>query len=282
MQHRMSTGYAPARLVLSSGRPVLRLARLARSVRPVRLAWLAFVLAIASALACVGSVASFDEVPDDGSSSGAPGLCFVDEDCVPAGPTCCECPTFAVPRGDPVARACSNVSGPQCPPPECTENVIARCNADQRCELACAPRACEANGPACAYGFATDMNGCLTCECAVPAPGGCTADTDCARTREDCCGCKQGGFDTAVLAAERASHDAMLMCPPAPVCPGIDTCTSDEPTCVQGRCELVSPDLPAGACGRADLPPCPEGTKCLVNVSDQANMHGVGICGPPL
>jgi hypothetical protein len=113
----------------------------------------------------------------------------------------------------------------------------------------------------------------------VPPAGGCTADTDCARTRADCCGCQRGGFDTAVLAANRATFDASLMCSAQPFCPGVDTCTADVPTCVAGRCALVSPTLPAGACGRPDLPACPAGEVCIANASDQANMHGVGVCG---
>jgi hypothetical protein len=217
-------------------------------------------------------------VPDDNSESPSGPSCREDRDCVAAGPTCCGCPTFAVSSADPVARACANVD---CPASECSDNVIARCSEEHRCELACAPRACGAAGAACQYGFATDANGCLTCECATPAPNGCAVDTDCTRTRADCCGCQQGGFDTAVLVGERASFDAKLDCMPTPACPGLNTCTADVPTCVQGRCALVSPALPAGACGRANLPACPAGTECLVNVNDQADMHGVGVCGTP-
>lgn len=237
------------------------------------------LVAVLGALA--GCVTATDSLagPDDKNPAAAPGspFCRDDLDCVLAGPTCCSCPTFAVTRSDPVARACTNVA---CPLSECAANVVARCNEASRCELACAPRACEATA-SCAYGLAADANGCLSCECAVPEPGGCSVNADCTRTRADCCGCQQGGFDIAVLAGERAGYDANLGCEPSPVCPGIDTCTTDEPACVQGRCELVSPSLPIGACGRADLPPCPAGTQCLVNVSDQANMHGVGICGEP-
>jgi hypothetical protein len=265
----MSAGYHPARLVLTPGRPVR--APLVLSII------LALFAAFAASAACVGSIESSVGDGNDNASGGpspASLSCGRDEDCVAAAPTCCECPTFAVPRTSPVARACSNVP---CPMAECAADVVARCN-EGSCELACAPRACDAT---CASGFATDANGCLTCECAVPPPSGCTSDTQCTRTRADCCGCQQGGFDTAVLAADQARFDAMLMCPAAPACPGITTCTADEPTCVQGRCELVSPELPAGACGRTDLPPCPAGTQCLVNVSDPANMHGVGVCGPP-
>lgn len=237
-------------------------------------------LVLAASAACVGSVGLTAEPDlDDGAGSPSPSFCIDDSDCVPAAATCCECPTFAVTRGDPVARACSSV---ECPKDDCAQNVTTRCNGDQRCELVCKPFACDQAGPPCAYGYATDANGCLSCECAVPEPNGCVADVDCARTRADCCGCAQGGDDTAVLVAERSSYDAMLMCGPSPACPGIDVCTSDEPTCVQGRCDLISPDLPADACGRADLPPCGGGRLCLVNVNDQANMHGVGVCGDPL
>lgn len=268
----MSAAYAPARLVLCSGRPVRAPLVLARFLLAA-----AAVAALPAAAGCVDTIEPAPLASDDESAAPGVGLCRLDSDCVPAGKTCCGCPTFAVSRTDPVARACSNV---ECPISECAENVIARCNEEQRCELACAPRACDA-AASCAYGFAADANGCLSCECAAPEPGGCAVDADCTRTRADCCGCQQGGLDTAVLATTRASYDAMLMCPSAPACPGIDTCTADVPTCVQGRCALVSPDLPAGACGRPDLPTCPAGTLCLVNVSDQANMHGLGVCGAP-
>jgi hypothetical protein len=49
---------------------------------------------------------------------------------------------------------------------------------------------------------------------------------------------------------------------------------------VQGRCELVDGELPAGACGRDGLAACPEGSICTVNASDRATMYGVGICLP--
>src|SRR5262249_46576614 len=158
-----------------------------------------------------------------------------DRDCVPAGSTCCGCPTFAVTRTDPVARACLSVG---CPMQECAEGITARCNEDSRCELACEPLACPATGASCAYGFAKAMNGCLTCECAVPAPGGCSTSADCTRTRADCCGCVRGGKDRAVLLGEKAAKDAELGCSDMPVCPERNTCsTAEEPTCIQGRCE---------------------------------------------
>ncbi len=170
---------------------------------------------LAAAGACSEPLeASF--VPDDHNYSPNGPSCLEDSHCVPAGPTCCGCPTFAVSIGDPVARACANV---KCPASECAENVVARCNEDQQCELACAPRTCGAASTACQYGFATDANGCLTCECATPAPNGCAVDADCTRTRADCCGCQLGGFDTAVLVTERASFEAKLDCKSTPAVP---------------------------------------------------------------
>ena len=243
-----------------------------------RLVGFCLVALLGAAAGCVDS-SDLSAPPDLTGAPGSPGspFCSEDRDCVPAGATCCGCPTFAVTRTDPVARACLNVG---CPASECAEGVIARCNEDARCELACEPRSCPATGASCAYGFAVSMNGCLTCECAVPAAGGCSTSTDCTRTRADCCGCLRGGKDTAVLLADKAAKDASLGCPETPLCPDLDTCsTAEEPTCIQGRCELISPALPVGACGRTDLPACPADTECIVNLSDQANMHGVGVCG---
>jgi len=215
---------------------------------------------------------------DDRDPSAPEGLggCVLDSDCVLAASTCCGCPTFAVPLGDPLVEACGEVDCPALPP-SCAM-VEPRCD-QGACTLACMPQACEAS---CEHGYALDTNGCLSCTCAPPpAADGCTRDSECVQTRADCCGCAQGGDDTAVLATVQASHDAMLGCSTAPQCPGVNTCdASERPLCVQGRCELLG-DLPAGACGRPDLPACPAGTTCTVNASDQANMHGVGVCATP-
>lgn len=276
----MSAGYNAARLVLSSGRPVRLSSIFARffTCLGTRLgARLAVIGVLATAAACIGSVDSLENAGDNPNSTPGAPACGVDADCVAAGPTCCACPTFALTIYDPVARACAAVK-PECGPSDCTDNVVARCS-EGRCELACKPLSCGA--ASCPYGFVADMNGCLTCECAAPPPGGCAADGDCVQTRADCCGCARGGLDTAVLASERSQFDANLNCSASPACPGVSTCTTDEPTCVQGRCVLASRDLPAGACGRSDLPPCASGLACIVNASDQANMHGVGVCGEP-
>lgn len=219
-------------------------------------------------------------VPDDGTGGvgGGAGLssCTVDDDCATAAATCCECPTFAVGLGDPANRACDGVA---CPGQEtCPANVRAACDEGQ-CVLACVAMACPA---ACPTGYALDPTGCLSCACAAPQLSGCVVDTDCVQTRADCCGCARGGEDLAVLASERAAHDAALGCPAAPLCPSIDVCEPDAaPRCIQGRCELTGGSLPAGACGRPDLPECPAGTQCTINESDLANEYGVGVCGPP-
>lgn len=213
-----------------------------------------------------------------GAGGGAPSVqCWVDDDCIPAGPKCCDCPTHAVPADDPSQRACLDVD---CAPQQCGSPLEAACEMG-RCVLACAPVACAAD-ISCPTGFATDANGCLTCECMAPTGvSECTADTDCVRTREDCCGCAMGGEDTAVPASQVATFDGSLMCPANPSCPGVDTCAANlEPRCVQGGCALVDGDVPSNACGRAGLAACASGESCYVNANDQATMHGVGVCQP--
>lgn len=219
-----------------------------------------------------------------GNGSGTSGgsapyaTCNIDSDCVPAGPKCCDCPTHAVSKYDPSQSACFNVD---CGPMECGSEMEAACVSGV-CTLVCAPVACDAS-ISCPAGFATDANGCLTCECVGVADAGseCTMDSQCARVRDDCCGCANGGSDTAVPADTAAAYDAALNCPTNPTCPGGDTCAPDlAARCVQGTCSLVAGPLPPNACGRADLPPCPAGEYCYVNESDPATMHGVGVCQP--
>lgn len=217
----------------------------------------------------------------DGGGGGAGGVsaeCAIDSDCIAAGPKCCDCPTYAVPTTDPSQMACLDVD---CAPQSCGSPMQAACDLGH-CVLECAPVACDAT--ACPSGFATDGNGCLTCECAADPGTGlseCAVDSDCTRVRDDCCGCAMGGEDTAVPTSEAAAHDAALMCPTNPSCPGVDTCAPDlAARCVQGGCALVAGPLPDNACGRADLPACPEGEACYVNANDQASMHGVGTCQP--
>ena len=214
-----------------------------------------------------------------GSGAGGQGLpaeCVRASDCASAGPKCCDCPTHAVPKTDPAQQACTNVD---CAPASCGSPMQAACELGQ-CVLECAPVACDSSS--CPSGFATDANGCLTCECATTTSvGECSGDSDCVRVRDDCCGCAMGGSDTAVPTGQASAHDAALMCSATPYCTGVDTCSPDlAPRCVQGTCALVAGPLPDNACGRADLAACPEGEACYVNASDQATMHGVGVCQP--
>jgi hypothetical protein len=218
---------------------------------------------------------------DDGAGGKSPGgttvECLRDADCVAAGPRCCDCPTHAVPAISPEQEACSDVD---CAPVACGSPMQAACS-DYQCVLVCTPLAC-AGDIACLDGFVADGNGCLTCQCAsIATAAECTVDSDCVRVRDDCCGCENGGYDDAVPAATAESHDRALVCPAHPSCPGGNRCAPDlAPRCVQGSCSLVAGDLPPGACGRSDLPACPAGQACYVNASDQATMHGVGVCQP--
>lgn len=232
------------------------------------------------AIALAGCPSSADEplgAPGDRDNYGsAPLGCAIDDDCVPAAATCCDCPAFAAHVDEPATRACTGVV---CPTTTCADNVRAACD-DGTCVLACISMACPT---ACANGYQMDATGCLSCACAAPASDGCSVDTDCVETRADCCGCASGGENTAVLATEQAAFDAALGCTASPVCPGVDVCDAGAvPTCVQGRCELLATGaLPPQACGRPDLPPCPAGTVCTVNVDPTATQQGVGVCGPP-
>lgn len=245
----------------------------------MRLCLVALVVALAG---CPGSLdlnAAEDDRGDDGAGSGAgggasPTECGDANDCVAAGPKCCDCPTHAVPVTDPAQQACENVD---CPTPTCGSPMEAACKTG-KCVLVCSAVACDAS---CADGFATDGNGCLTCACAMPAASECTGDGDCAQVRDDCCGCARGGEDTAVPVAQVAAHDAALMCPQNPSCPDVNVCAPDlAPRCIAGACALVAGALPANACGRPDLPACPTGEVCTVNANDQATMQGVGVCQP--
>lgn len=251
----------------------------------VRLTVLALLACLAGCPASVGRETLGEGSPNgddsggggDGSGQSAPPECLVNSDCVEAGPRCCDCPTHSVPASDPAATACANVD---CAPASCGSPMEAVCDDTRRCVLACAPVACDAQ--ACPSGFAVDANGCLTCECAGSADATqCDDDGDCVRVRDDCCGCANGGNDTAVPTGDAAAHDAALMCPATPVCTGLDSCSADlAARCVQGSCELVDGPLPAGACGRADLAACAEGESCYVNADAQATMYGVGVCQP--
>jgi antistasin family protein len=246
----------------------------------MRLASLPLLLALAACTGALDRANASEDGAGSGSGSGqggAPfGQCIDANDCVPAGPKCCDCPTHAVPVDDPAQMACQYV---ECPPPSCGSPMEAACN-NGKCVLACSPVECIA--ASCPDGFATDGNGCLTCACAAPATRECTADGDCARVRADCCGCMMGGNDTSVPASEVGAHEAALNCPTNPSCPTVNTCAPElSARCVAGECTLVSGALPGNACGRPDLPACPAGEVCTVNASDPATMQGLGVCRLP-
>ncbi len=238
------------------------------------------VLLLLALAACPTSAGEALGAADDdkGGAGNSPQLCNAPSDCVLAAATCCDCKTFAVNTKDPAVRACTGVTCPG--PSSCPDNVHATCDGGM-CALACSPLPCDAS---CAAGYRIDdATGCLSCECAMPEPSGCMADTDCVETRADCCGCHFGGMDTAVLASQRAAFDAELACPSSPACPAVDVCEPGAaPHCIQGRCELVvTSGLQSNACGRSDLPVCPSGLVCTVNVDPQASLQGVGVCVPP-
>lgn len=212
--------------------------------------------------------------PPAQTESGGSAECAADHDCAGAGDRCCDCPAFAVPITDASYRACSGVS---CPDMHCPHNVRAACDRG-RCVLACVAMECRQS---CAFGFAADASGCLTCQCAAPPSGGCVAASDCVQVRSDCCGCKRGGRDTAVLRDDADAFDAALGCPAAPQCPSREVCEpAVAPQCVQGKCVLAADDgLPSAACGRRDLDACGAAEVCVVNGPDaRVNEQGLGLC----
>jgi hypothetical protein len=202
-----------------------------------------------------------------GSGSGEGAVeCLVDGDCALAAAKCCDCPAFAVPTSDPAYNACRGIA---CPPSSCPMNVQAVCTAGA-CTLACVPLAVTQSCPS---GYAIDPTGCLEDACADVSQPQCSFDSDCVRTRADCCGCQRGGTDTAVPGADQAAFDAGLNCPSNPSCPMTDTCApSLLPRCIEGACELTT-TTPANSCTGT----CATGT-CTINVDATATMQGLGVC----
>jgi hypothetical protein len=209
-----------------------------------------------------------------GASIGEP--CGSNADCALAATTCCECPSFAVNVDDPSYAGCKDVTcspAPSCP---FSANAEAQCKGNF-CVLVCLPMGCPTSCPA---GFAIDpATGCLSCMCTDSiSPANCNVDSDCVRTRADCCGCVHGGSDTAVRASQQAAFDASLDCPPDPTCPSVNSCNSDLlARCIDGACELA-PAAPAGACGSAGLPACSGSASCTINVDPDASAQGLGVC----
>ena len=163
----------------------------------------------------------------------------------------------------------------------CPTNVTVECDPQHQCAIVCAQLPCLE----CPEGYITEANGCVSCTCAEPvttAPT-CAVDADCVRVRNDCCGCANGGEDTSVPVGSAQAFDAALSCSQTPQCPGVGNqmCNAAaRARCVRGDCALLAEDMPADACGRADLPACPAGTVCRVNVSNSADLYGVGVCRP--
>ncbi len=238
-----------------------------------RAPWLPVIALALAAGGCLTQLAA--DGAADGNEASA---CVVDADCSLAGPSCCACPTYALPMGAEFASACDGVV---CPMPTGCTPLVARCD-EGACVAECAPATCDL---VCPGGFVADASGCLSCACAPPpAAAECALDTDCVRVAADCCGCDRGGADTAVPTVRLADFQAGLMCAGDEACPGVSTCTGDEARCQLGRCALVAPTGQpgplAGACGRPELPPCPAGQVCQINQDDDANPLGVGVCQP--
>ncbi|MEZ4402857.1 MAG: hypothetical protein R3B06_22745 [Kofleriaceae bacterium] len=244
--------------------------------------------AVLASLVCLLATAgcfTAAEATGAGDDLAPAGACLEDTDCVLAGPTCCDCPTYATSVASGWADSCANVG---CQPPTngtCAP-LAARCEAGA-CVVACAPTTCDL---ACPAGFATDASGCLQCACApTTAPAACALDTDCVQVPDDCCGCARGGRDTAVPTDQAGAHVAALGCPADPgqvPCPEVTTCDPTAgPRCVEGQCQLAPPSsapppLPDDACGRDDLQPCPPGQVCTINQDPEAGPQGVGVCTP--
>lgn len=239
----------------------------------MRLAVLALLL-----LAGCPRFAAEDNVSAGGDDDASGNVeCETAEDCVLATSTCCDCPDYATSER---TDSCEDIECPT-PPSACPE-IAAAC-VDGYCTTACVTDTCELE---CDAGFAMDAAGCLVCECAVggaPEPG-CSADADCVAVPADCCGCARGGADTAVPAADADDYMSGLMCESDAACPEVDVCDPAEvPQCVSGQCRLgaaedADPNDGVQECGRPDLPPCPEGTVCVLNADPDASMQGVGTC----
>ncbi len=217
-----------------------------------------------------------DVADDDGGARGD-GDCFEDTDCVLAGPSCCDCPTYAVDDRSGWADACEQVS---CPMQDDCPALEARCDLGT-CVAVCAPMTCDLS---CSAGFVVDAAGCTVCACSKGgAAAVCQVDTDCVRTPADCCGCDRGGSDTAVPAGMLDGFVDDLGCTGNESCPGVSTCTpGEEARCVGGQCVLAgdpSVPPPGEECGRPELPPCPSGQACVINTKDAE--AGTGRCAAP-
>ncbi len=255
------------------------------------------LVAIALVALCGGCIFGSQSEASDLNGLDDPTLpdeCAVDDDCVPAGPSCCEAWTHAVPKSSGWEDSCEDV-GTQCG--EVSQPAAAASCQAGSCVLQCTPVVCDQTFE---NGYATDSLGCLQCQGAGSAPPEtveCQADADCVRVNADCCGCANGGSDTAVPADQLDGYLGGLDCGSSPACPGVDVCQADlVPRCLNNTCSLLpqtnpdfSPDAGGGLtggmtlCGSADLPACPDGQVCVLNApgADDANMNGLGVCQDP-
>jgi hypothetical protein len=236
----------------------------------------ALLLALGACWSAQEDVAAGD---DGGQEPQDYGECETAADCVLAASTCCACADFSMPDMG-WQDGCADI---ECPMPADCPAIAAAC-VDGACTTTCAPVACDLS---CSDGFASDAAGCLVCACAggeVP-PSTCLEDADCVQIPADCCGCAQGGADTAAPADTAEAIVEAMMCSNDPACPQVDVCDPGAaPRCVSGTCALVpasSDGLDVG-CGRPDLPMCPEGTVCVLNADSDAQSQGVGTCQPPV
>jgi hypothetical protein len=228
---------------------------------------------------CFMTAADQEAGQDDDDGFTEPRGCFADTECVLAGPSCCECPTFALRADSGWQDACEQVD---CPPPADCPALVATCDSlGGSCVATCAPVQCDLE---CRNGFAVDDAGCTVCACgAGPLTPECDDDTDCVQVPADCCGCERGGADTAVPQSIANTHVQDLMCTGKEACPGVSTCdASAAPRCDDGVCTLTSSGVTPpddGECGRPDQPPCPDGLVCVINVADAE--AGTGRCEAP-
>jgi hypothetical protein len=238
---------------------------------------LALTLALTMWAGCfVANESGADLSPGD-DDQGFETNCTTDDQCTLAGPSCCECPTFALGTDSRWDDACEQV---ECPLPAACPDLVARCEGGQ-CVATCAPMSCDLSCPG---GFAVDSAGCTVCACGQgPAVPECGTAADCVQVPADCCGCARGGSDTAVPLADADSFVGDLMCAGDEACPGVSTCEANAMVaCTGGRCVLENrgatpPD--DGECGRPDQPPCPEGLECVINAA--GSEAGAGHCQPP-
>ncbi len=248
----------------------------------------------AMALAAIGCVTSSDRASSEDQAGEDPNSpdelrCTADIDCEPASSSCCQCPSFALSAAQGFGEACGGVDCQGFEEASCSQMAEAVCN-DGQCELRCAVVA-VAPEAFCDSGYVRDELGCLTVECASPDGGvaSCTDDAECVQVPADCCGCANGGADTAVNEAREQEHRDSLGCSSSPGCPGVNVCDGSViPRCLAGQCQLAPADADltetgeGQLCGTSSLPACPAGQVCELNApgANDADRFGVGVCRP--